>query len=83
VPSDPSKPEWKLEGQTIEVSLHVRELVSVLKERVREQLGGMPTNKQQLTGPGLPVFKDKDTLATYNLTDGEALTLKVKVRGGR
>lgn len=83
MPTDASKAEWRLEGQTVEVVLHVRETVSTLKDRLKESLGGMPPNKQQITGPGLPILKDKDTLAAYNLTDGEQLTLKVKVRGGR
>lgn len=83
MPVDGSKPEWGLEGQTLSVQAHVRDSVQELKEKLKGLLGGMPPNKQQLTGPGLPMFKDRDTLATYNLADGESLTLKVKVRGGR
>lgn len=83
MPTDGSKPEWRLEGQALELRLHVRESVGTLKERLRDQLGGMPPNKQQISAPGLPVLKDRDSLAAYNLTDGEELMLKVKVRGGR
>ncbi|KAJ1624926.1 Pre-mRNA splicing factor PRP21 like protein-domain-containing protein [Pavlovales sp. CCMP2436] len=83
VPFDQSKPEWNLEGQTLELVLHVRESVATLKEKLCEALGNMPVSKVQVTGSGLPVFKDKDSLAVYNLTTGEALVLKLKTRGGR
>lgn len=72
-----------MDGRSIQVTLHVRDTVTALKQRLSDALGGMPVNKQQLTGAGLPVFKDKDALAVYNLRDGDALHLKVKVRGGR
>ena len=41
------KPEWKLGGQTLSVTLHPKETVAALKGRIHE-LTGMPPGKQKL-----------------------------------
>ena len=47
VPSVPDKPEWKLDGQMMSLSLPLTETVNTIKQRIMEELG-MPQGKQKL-----------------------------------
>ena len=47
VPNVPDKPEWKLEGQMMSLTLPPTETVNTIKQRIMEELG-MPQGKQKL-----------------------------------
>ncbi|KAL8625577.1 splicing factor 3a, subunit 1 [Nucella lapillus] len=81
VPNVSDKPEWKLNGQTLEFSLPLTDTVSVLKAKLNESLG-MPAGKQKLQYEGIFV-KDSNTLAFYNFMSGAMVQLQMKERGGR
>jgi hypothetical protein len=49
----------------------------------QDHLGGLQANKQKLTSARHGVLKDNQTLAFYNVREGEMLLLDVKERGGR
>ena len=47
VPNMPDKPEWKLEGQMLNVTLDLTETVNSVKSKIMDELG-MPQGKQKL-----------------------------------
>ena len=47
VPNMPDKPEWKLEGQMLSITLALTDTVNTLKAQIMEELG-MPQGKQKL-----------------------------------
>lgn len=81
VPGAQEKPEWKLNGQILTMTLPLTDTVSVLKAKLHEELG-MPPGKQKLQYEGMFV-KDSNTLAFYNLGPNSTIVLQVKERGGR
>lgn len=81
VPSVTEKEEWNLRGQTLSLSLEVRDTVSSVKTKIHE-LTGMPVGKQKLQLQGI-FLKDSNSLAFYNMTNATTLALQVKERGGR
>ncbi|RWS31181.1 splicing factor 3A subunit 1-like protein [Leptotrombidium deliense] len=81
VPNIPDKPEWKLHGQMLTLSLPLTDLVSVIKVKIHEQIG-MPPGKQKLQYEGM-FIKDSSTLAFYNISKGGIIVLGLKERGGR
>merc|ERR1719411_1988712 len=81
VPNMPDKPEWKLEGQMLTITLGLTETVNSIKSRIMEELG-MPQGKQKLQHENI-FLKDANSLAYYNLLPGTVLNLQLKERGGR
>ncbi|CAH0395629.1 unnamed protein product [Bemisia tabaci] len=81
VPTMNDKPEWKLNGQTIQMSLPLQDSVAVIKAKLHDATG-MPPGKQKIHMDGL-FFKDSNSLAYYNVTPGTVLQLQLKERGGR
>jgi len=81
VPHSTEKPEWKLMGQIINLTLPLTDTLSVVKTKIHEQTG-MPPGKQKLQYDGIFV-KDSNSLAFYNMTNGAVVTLGLKERGGR
>jgi len=81
VPNMPDKPEWKLEGQMLTVTLALTETVNSVKSQITEELG-MPQGKQKLQHESI-FLKDANTLAYYNILPGTVLNLQLKERGGR
>ena len=81
VPSVTEKEEWNLRGQTLSLSLEVKESVSSVKTKIHE-MTGMPVGKQKLQLQGI-FLKDTNSLAFYNMTNATTLVLQVKERGGR
>ncbi|XP_055384989.1 splicing factor 3A subunit 1 [Condylostylus longicornis] len=75
------KSEWKLNGQTIALSLNLTDTISTLKSRIQDETG-MPPAKQKISYEGM-FFKDNNTTAFYNLLNGVTVHLQVKERGGR
>jgi len=81
VPAEPDSGSWKLEGQTITVSVEFGKTVRELKQQLQGQLGDMPPNKMLLKSTDRGFLKDSFTLAHYNLRPGETLKLSAKRRG--
>lgn len=81
VPMMAEKAEWKLNGQTLNLTLQLSDSVAVMKSQIHEQTG-MPPGKQKLQYEGM-FFKDSNTLAYYNLSSGNVINLLPKERGGR
>jgi len=81
VPQMPDKPEWKLDGQILTLTLQLTDTVNTIKQRIMEELG-MPQGKQKLQHESI-FFKDANSLAYYNVTPGTMLNLQLKERGGR
>ncbi|XP_065371099.1 splicing factor 3A subunit 1 isoform X1 [Calliphora vicina] len=81
IPNVLDKSEWKLNGQTIAVSLALTDPVSLLKSKIQEETG-MPPAKQKISYEGM-FFKDSNTMAFYNLLSGATVHLQIKERGGR
>ena len=75
------KPEWRLQGQQLNISLLPTESIAVLKNKISEATG-MPPAKQKLAWEGL-YFKDTQSLAFYNVMPDSVIQLQVKERGGR
>lgn len=82
VPTIPDTP-FPLNGQVLQISIKVSEIVKALKEKVGEQLQGMAPNKQKLQLAPFGVLNDNKTLAFYNLQEGVEIDLGLKERGGR
>uniref|UniRef100_A0A1B6CAA6 Splicing factor 3A subunit 1 n=1 Tax=Clastoptera arizonana TaxID=38151 RepID=A0A1B6CAA6_9HEMI len=81
VPMMNDKPEWKLNGQLLPMTLPLRDSVAVIKSKIHEATG-MPPGKQKLQWEGL-FFKDSNSLAFYNIMPGTVIQLQLKERGGR
>ena len=88
VPLDQGYAKWDFKGQELTVTASAADKLTVVKQSIGEQLGGMPVKKMKLSivgGPQDGVFlnKDANTLAVYNVPAGTVLKLGVKERGGR
>ncbi|XP_022099514.1 splicing factor 3A subunit 1-like [Acanthaster planci] len=81
VPPMPDKPEWKCNGQALQMTLPLTDTISVVKAKIFEETS-MPAGKQKLQFEGLFV-KDSNSLAFYNFSNGCTLQLGLKERGGR
>lgn len=80
--SVPNLEEGNLKGQVLEISVQsLSETISSLKEKIAGEVQ-LPANKQKISGKA-GFLKDNQTLAYYNITPGEALTLALRERGGR
>ena len=98
VPVVEDKPEWKLNGQMLSVTMPLTDTVSTLKTKIMEEVG-MPQGKQKLQHENIffkvinfknrirdlncSCLQDANTLAYYNMTAGTMLQLQLKERGGR
>lgn len=80
VPAMEDKPEWKLNGQILTITLPLQETVTAIKTRIMEETD-MPESKQKLSWENI-FYKDANTLAYYNITPGSMLQLQLKERGG-
>lgn len=81
IPMMPEKTEWKLSGQMLSFTFPLGESVVSLKSKIQEEVN-MPPAKQKLFFDGM-FFKDQNTLAYYNVTQGAVIQLQIKERGGR
>lgn len=80
-PNGVDKPEWRLNGQIIPITLSLTDSVSTLKSKIQEETG-LPPAKQKLSYEGM-FFKDSNSIAFYNLLSGTTVQLQIKERGGR
>jgi splicing factor 3A subunit 1 len=75
----PEKPEWNLNGQTIELAdLPLTMMISTVKERITSQLG-IPYGKQKLSIQQTVMVNGK-SLGFYGCADGTVLQLGLKDR---
>ncbi|CAG0891506.1 unnamed protein product, partial [Cyprideis torosa] len=81
IPISNEKPEWRLHGQTLQMTLPLTDPVSVIKAKIHDDVG-IPPGKQKLQLEGMFV-KDSNSLAFYNVTEGTVFSLQLKERGGR
>lgn len=81
LPNDSTKASWNLRGQRVTVTVGPRDTLRDLKDKLSDQLGGMPRSKQQLKLTSLGFLKDKLSMAYYNLEAAAVLELSVKTRG--
>ena len=81
VPAAADKPEWKLNGQMLTVTLPLSDPISVMKAKIHDETG-MPPGKQKLQMENI-FFKDSNTLAFYNIYPNTVVHLQIKERGGR
>ncbi|KAF7304719.1 hypothetical protein MKEN_01186000 [Mycena kentingensis (nom. inval.)] len=79
LPSDETKPEWKLDGSIVTVpDLPLNLLVSTLRDRVNQHTGGsVPVSRVRFTWDG-KVLNNKDTISFYNLEDEDLVVLSVR-----
>ncbi|RHN46224.1 putative splicing factor 3A subunit 1 [Medicago truncatula] len=80
--SVPNVDEGNLKGKVLEITVQsLSETVGSLKEKIAGE-NQLPANKQKLSGkPGF--LKDNMSLAYYNVSGGEILSLALRERGGR
>jgi len=81
VPVLSDKPEWKCEGQMLDMSLALTDTVASIKSKISDEIG-MPPGKQKLQLETM-FLKDGNSLAYYNVMPGMAVSLQIKERGGR
>jgi splicing factor 3A subunit 1 len=79
LPSHPEKPEWKLDGSSIQVTdLPVNITFGIVRERIKRTLGAdLPVSRMQLSYEG-KVLSNGATLASVNLDEGDELGLVLK-----
>lgn len=80
-PSGVDKPEWRLNGQIISITLSLNDTISTLKSKIQEETS-LPLAKQKISYKGM-FFKDNNSIAFYNLLSGTTVQLQIKERGGR
>ena len=83
LPVDASNPAWRLNGQSVAVTIDVQATVKTLKQQIGDMQGDMPPSKQQLKHAVHGFLKDNFTLGYYNLISGSELQLTVRSRGGK
>lgn len=81
IPSASDKPEWRLNGQTVAITLSLTDTVTTLKQKLQDETGMVPA-KQKISYDGM-FFKDSNSIAFYNLLSGTTVHLQIKERGGR
>ncbi|KAI0990357.1 hypothetical protein GJ496_000106 [Pomphorhynchus laevis] len=81
IPRVYDKAEWKLHGQSLQLSFPPTDMISVIKAKLMDILG-LPSSKQKLQLEGT-FLKDSNTLAYYNISPNAVLQLILKERGGR
>lgn len=83
VPNEPEKKDWKFHGQTLAITIGVRDSLAVVKQKLSELLG-MPDKKMKINVMDGPFLNnDKTSLAQYNVGPTSVLQLAEKTRGGR
>jgi splicing factor 3A subunit 1 len=79
LPSDPSKPEWKLDGSVISVSdIPITLLVAALRDRILQHTGStMPVSRIRLSYMG-KTLTNQSSIALYNLEDEDVVVLVLR-----
>ena len=79
MPNDPSKPDWKLEGQIVTIpDLPLNLLVSTLRDRILQHTGStVPASRIRLSYMG-KMLTNSTSIATSNLEDEDLLLFSVR-----
>jgi splicing factor 3A subunit 1 len=79
MPNDPSKPEWKLQGQLVAIpDLPLNLLVSTLRDRILQHTGStVPASRIRLSYQG-KMLTNSTSIAFSNLEDEEMLLFSVR-----
>jgi len=79
MPNDPSKPEWKLQGQVVTIpDLPLNLLVSTLRDRILQHTGStVPASRIRLSYLG-KMLTNSTSIATSNLEDEDLLVFSVR-----
>lgn len=79
MPNDPSKPEWKLEGQIVTIpDLPLNLLVSTLRDRILQHTGStVPASRIRLSYMG-KMLTNSTSIAMSNLEDEDLLLFSVR-----
>jgi len=77
--NDPSKPEWKLQGQVVTIpDLPLNLLVSTLRDRILQHTGStVPASRIRLSYLG-KMLTNSTSIATSNLEDEDLLVFSVR-----
>lgn len=78
MPSDPSTPEWKLDGNIVSIpDLPLNLLVSTLRDRILQVTGSsVPASRIRLSYAG-KMLTNKSSIAAYNLEDEDMLVFSL------
>lgn len=79
LPIHSDKPEWKLEGQVLNIpDVPLTALVTTLRDKITTQLdSGVPVSRIRLQ-MGNTTLTNSKTLASYNVMDGEEITFELR-----
>jgi len=78
LPTDETKPEWKLDGSTVTIpDLPLNLLVSTLRDRILQNTGSaVPASRIRLSYAG-KMLTNSSTIASYNMEDEELVVFSV------
>jgi len=79
LPSDSSKPEWKLDGSIVTIpDLQTTLLVSTLRDRILQHTGGaMPVSRIRFSYMG-KTLTNQSSIGLYNLEDEDTVVLSLR-----
>ncbi|KAN0105430.1 SF3a splicing factor complex subunit [Russula decolorans] len=79
LPTDTSKPEWKLDGTIVSIpELPLNLLVSTLRDRIIAATGSALSAGRLLLSYNGKMLTNRNTIASYNLEDDDLLVLSVR-----
>jgi splicing factor 3A subunit 1 len=79
LPTDTSKPEWKLDGTIVTIpELPLNLLVSTLRDRIIAATGSALSAGRVLLSYNGKMLTNRNTIASYNLEDEDLLVLSVR-----
>ncbi|KAF8497079.1 Pre-mRNA splicing factor PRP21 like protein-domain-containing protein [Russula emetica] len=79
LPTDTSKPEWKLDGTIVTIpELPLNLLVSTLRDRIIAATGSALSAGRLLLSYNGKMLTNRNTIASYNLEDEDLLVLSVR-----
>jgi len=86
IPDSADKGTWKLNGQTLNITLDITDTITKLKDKIQEETE-MPTNKMNLrldtarNPDALGFLRDAHSLGYYNVNNASIIQLLKKERG--
>ena len=79
LPTDTSKPEWKMDGTTVTIpELSLNLLVSTLRDRIIATTGSALSAGRLILSYNGKMLTNRNTIASYNLEDEDLLVLSVR-----
>jgi len=79
LPTDTTKPEWKLDGTIVAIpELPLNLLVSTLRDRINAVTGSALSAGRLILSYNGKMLTNRNTIASYNLEDEDLLVLSVR-----